>query len=570
LPNTLTPEKLTTIASDSFIEELHALSNKLGTASRKNELLFSLMESKLNSSATIRKYHDTLLFLLAYPEDEMTFLLTKIALEKLCFDLEEKEKSETGIIHSTLISSPSFDLLKRLNELFPRQIQIDSSSASKETANNVFKILLSVAEHETIDKKELSFEQRIRQLRKARPDEIFGRGKASREISWLIDLFSNRFGKEENLIDHFFNSLEIYVSFPLSEFTFSRTTLRSLAYPTYFHKTELQKRVDAKKIIEEKIKKPIQLKREEKIYLADTSRLALLMLQRETDPSTYANESEIEWHDMGNGFRIALFGMIPSRRLPFDSYIGYMAFKNGIPAAYGGAWMMGDGAKVGVNIFETLRGGESAWMFCQILRVYRQRYDVKKFVVEPYQYGKNNPEGINSGAFWFYYRLGFRPVDNELGLLAEKEAKIISEKKGYRTSKETLKKFTHSNIELNLSEKEIFFPDTESLSVAITNHIATKFSGDRKKAEETIQKYLVKALELKFSNWNSNEKEGFRKLSLLFLLVPEIDKWNKKEKKQLAELLKARGGETEFNYIKLLRQNRKPLKILSHSSIRNS
>ncbi len=543
---------------DSIVGELHSLSNKTGNPSRKKELLHEAMGVELNSSATIRKYHDTLLFLLAYPENEELFLLTKIALEKFIIDREKNKLQEkfgnTGIIHSPLICSPSYDLLKRLDELFPDRIQIHSSSASKETIADILKILLPAIEQETIDKKELSFEQRIRQLYS---------GNKNGKISWLLDLFSNRFGKDGNLIDNFFNALEIYFSISLDENTFSRTTLRSLSYPTHFHKTELKKYVDVKKTVDEKIAKPIQLKTEERVHLADVARAALLMLMRETDPVTYANENEIEWHDMGNGFRIALFGMIPARRLPFDSYIGYMAFKNEIPAAYGGAWVMGDGAKVGVNIFEPLRGGESAWTFCQILRLYRQRYGVEKFVVEPYQYGKGNPEGIASGAFWFYHRLGFRPVNAELKKLAEEESRMIAGKKGYRTPKETLKKFTQSNIEIELSETKILFPDAENLSVAITNHIATRFSGDRKLAQSGAEKYLQKSLGLKISQWNSNEKEGFRKSALLFLLVPRIEKWNAKEKKSLADLLKARGGKTESDYIGILKHNRKFLESLS-------
>jgi len=31
------------------------------------------------------------------------------------------------------------------------------------------------------------------------------------------------------------------------------------------------------------------------------------------------------------------------------------------------------------------------------------------FSIEPYQLGKGNDEGIETGAWWFYYKLGFRP-----------------------------------------------------------------------------------------------------------------------------------------------------------------
>ena len=64
-----------------------------------------------------------------------------------------------------------------------------------------------------------------------------------------------------------------------------------------------------------------------------------------------------------------------------------------------------------MNIFEPYRGGESGFMMCQVLRVYRQRFGVRFFEVDATQFGLDNPDGIASGAFWFYYRHGFRPLD---------------------------------------------------------------------------------------------------------------------------------------------------------------
>src|ERR1041385_4123388 len=224
------------------------------------------------------KNNNSLFFALAYPENKEAFLQAELKLKKIA-SKKEKKKNQ-------LVFSPSFDLLKRMNELFPEKISIHSSSAEKEKISSVFKILLPVAEQETIDKKDLSFTQRVKQLKKTR------RG----EIGWLINLFENRFG-DEFLIDNFFNSLEIYFSIPLSSSTFSQETLRSLYYEPHFHQA-LLKKVNAAEILDEELNRPISLSSQEKISLADTSRLALIFLGRETDPSTYANVNDIEWHNM--------------------------------------------------------------------------------------------------------------------------------------------------------------------------------------------------------------------------------------------------------------------------------
>ena len=90
-------------------------------------------------------------------------------------------------------------------------------------------------------------------------------------------------------------------------------------------------------------------------------------------------------------------------------------------------------------------------MFAQVLRAYRQRFRVQRFVVEPYQYGAGNREGLESGAFWFYWRLGFRPVVPRVRALAEAEAAKIAADRAYRAPIATLRRFTTSDIALSLS-----------------------------------------------------------------------------------------------------------------------
>jgi hypothetical protein len=103
---------------------------------------------------------------------------------------------------------------------------------------------------------------------------------------------------------------------------------------------------------------------------------------------------------------IALYTMAPGRRLPLDSHVGFMLFKNSLPVAYGGAWPFLGTAKIGVNIFAPYRGGESAHLFCKVLRVYSQRFGIGHFIAEPSQFGgatrRLSPRLV-------YYRLGFRP-----------------------------------------------------------------------------------------------------------------------------------------------------------------
>jgi hypothetical protein len=210
-------------------------------------------------------------------------------------------------------------------------------------------------------------------------------------------------------------------------------------------------------------------------------RTTFVLTSRETDPGTYLDERALTVVDLERGLTVAVYGMVPARQLPLESYVGFTLFKNGLAAAYGGAWLLGPRAGFGMNIFEPYRGGESGFMMCQVLRVYRQLFGVSFFEVDAHQFGLDNPDGIATGAFWFYYRYGFRPLDAALARLAERERAKIQRTSGYRSSEKTLLRFTGSNVALNFGgpvPTHVF-----DLLVPVTRMVARRYGGDRQAAE---------------------------------------------------------------------------------------
>jgi hypothetical protein len=268
-------------------------------------------------------------------------------------------------------------------------------------------------------------------------------------------------------------------------------------------------------------------------------------LNRETDPVTYCNEDGLLFYELEHGLSIALFSMLPERRLPLESYIGFMMFKNGYPMAYGGGWVFGKRSLLGINIFEAFRGGESAFVFAQLLRTYKNAFSADYFEVEPYQFGKDNPEGLQSGAFWFYYRFGFRPVDEQLNKLATGEFQRIQTDKKYRSSIATLKLFTKSNVCVNFSgtEKPI---NPSDISKFISQQIVKQFDGDRTAAEKYCNSKLKRELGISSSMKNA----GIKKLTLFYGLCLKTEKLSASDKTRLKNLILEKGN-NEFEYIQL-------------------
>jgi hypothetical protein len=212
---------------------------------------------------------------------------------------------------------------------------------------------------------------------------------------------------------------------------------------------------------------------------------------RETDPCTYLEPGSLRIVDLERGLSCAVFGMTPDRQLPLESYVGFTLFKNGLPVAYGGSWMFGPRAAFGMNIFEPYRGGESAYMMAQVLRTYRQSFAIDYFEVDAHQFGLDNPDGIATGAYWFYHRLGFRSIDATLDALAAREKATMARRPGHRSSEKTLLELTGSNVALDLGRHvPLHIGDIMS---AVTRMTARRFASDRQAMERASIAAFVEA-----------------------------------------------------------------------------
>src|SRR5580704_17838458 len=102
------------------------------------------------------------------------------------------------------------------------------------------------------------------------------------------------------------------------------------------------------------------------------------------------------------------------------------------------------------STFYTFRGGEAAWNYAQALRCLCALTKAKCISVYPYQLGERNEEAIDSGAFWFYRKLGFRPSrEDSLRLTKREEQKIAFDAK-YRTSSRTLRRLAAGHVYFDL------------------------------------------------------------------------------------------------------------------------
>jgi hypothetical protein len=337
-------------------------------------------------------------------------------------------------------------------------------------------------------------------------------------------------------------------------------------YEPYYHNTLIKKISYPSDKEPEPLKVKLTAADAEKII--ECGRMILVRHIREIDPITFTDIELVSYYKLSRGISIALMAMVPERRHPVDSYMGYVAFKNGLPIAYAGSWILFDSARIGLNVFPSYRGGESLYIFKQILRLHQKVYHLKRFSVDPYQIGKDNDDGIKSGAFWVYHHIGFRPVLEEQKKIAETEAAKIQEQKGYRSPLPVLKKLANSRMELILSGKPVGF-DATDLSLAYSHIIKNKFNNNRKQAGRYAYSKIIKLLGLNKTYIDENLSFVLKNWCVLLLMGEKEISANQALKTSLKQLFELKANGSEEKYIDKLRGMRELRGILEKTFAEN-
>jgi hypothetical protein len=161
---------------------------------------------------------------------------------------------------------------------------------------------------------------------------------------------------------------------------------------------------------------------------------------RELHGFTYGDPAHLYEIDPGRGVLLYVWGVPPNDRLPLRTYLCATIWKNGIPIGYFEGLSLAERMEAGFNLYYTFREGETAWLYGRLLRLCHQLTDVTCFTLDPYQIGHENKEAIESGAFWFYRKLGFHSTSAGIRNLTAREEKKIAANPAYRTSAATLRK----------------------------------------------------------------------------------------------------------------------------------
>ena len=508
-----------------------------------------------------------MLFLRAFPQSASVVSSTEKLLDTfhermekiraLGADMSDFDDFDTsGIAGTTMQDTLSFEAARWLVRRIPRHVTIAWKDYEEERAMGATwpRFIPLLAEDSDV---EANIPWR-RWLDAARGGE--------RDLPWLIRQFE-QLKLERNEAERararieLYDSLRIPIRWDLGNLKLSRTRNWSRPRKTFFHKEPLISRKDVS-LAREFARPAAQLKR---VSLRDGEsvmrliREVMVVRYRELYGTTLGDPRSVVRADVGRGVVIYLWNLPPERRLPLRAYVAGFTLKNGVPINYIEAIGLCEWIEVGFNTFYTYRQGETAWIYAQALRCLCAMTRATTISVYPYQIGQNNDEALDSGAFWFYRKLGFRSGNPELEELARSEERKIAADPQHRTAKRILKRLAEAHLfyevvrEHGAKSRNASGPwdnfSTRNLALRVNRRMARNFGGDSVRIREASVSAVTRALSLDTRRWPDAEIRFLENWSLVLALIPRLSSWTSEEKRALEKIIRSQSGRNEMGYL---------------------
>ena len=552
-------------ATHRLLDQLDELKRRFGAQDRARivRTLTLLARHRFRDADSLIRFHEILLFMRAYPQSpgvlrQVERILASFPqrvemLREAGLDLAPFEDGEvSGIAGTQLTANFSYAVARWLVQRHGAEVAINWEGYEDQARlGETLPRFVPLLEDDALVEANVPFGDWLRAAC----------GRKGRELTWLMRCFEQLALSDQEKAE-MYDSLKLYIRWEPRNYRVTRTGMKLAVRKVYYHDRALLRRSDIK-LLEELNSPPLPLKklsRRQGLAILNMIRDTSAIRYRELHGFTYGDSGRVLHADAGRGVEFFFNGVPPAHRLPLRDYHSAFMLKNGVPVGYAEGISLFERMEFGFNLYYTFRDGESAWLYARMLRLFRQVLGVTAFSVDPYQIGFENEEGIESGAFWFYRKLGFRPTRKETMKIVLGEERKLTTRPQYRTPPRTLRKISVSHLlfEMQPSPGNVWDRfQIRNLGLAVNRRMATRFNSDAAKIRNRSAISVARALSIDTSRWKESERLAFENLALVLALIPDLARWTEDEKGALARIVRAKGGTDESRYVRLLQEHRK-------------
>jgi hypothetical protein len=516
-------------------------------ADRKRRLLRVLERGRLGRGRDVRRLHEALCFLRAYPDDAALLAVVERMLRRFAGrgDLRRHRDDlvSTGIAGTPIYFSFFAPTALWLARHWPTHLRIDwDAFEQQEKLEHLLPLLALYCETPGLDEIDLEVREWIQRMKGPRETD------AAFLLRRLAQVDMSPVAQEM-----LFEDLELPLQLAPARDTPARTREKFAGLPIAYQSGPLARsRPRMPQAVYEPPRATRLLSRPDAQRMIDLARCAMATRSRDLDAFAYADRNDVRLVDCGGGLQFAYIGMVPERRLLLETLYGFVMLKNGVPVGYGVNAALFQSAEVAYTVFDTFRSGEAALMFTRVLAIARHMFGANAFTIEPYQLGDDNEDALKSGAWWFYQKLGFEPRDAAARRIMRRELKRMKANRKHRSTIPTLKRLATANVFLYLQKRRddvIGVLPLANVGLRITEYLAERFGFDRERARRTCSKEAAKLLGVRsLRGFSPGERLAWQRWAPLILILPGVQRWPRADKRELVNIVRAKGGRQESQY----------------------
>ena len=523
-------------------------------------VLAKLEKVRFREADALLRFHDALLYLAAFPSRpsvrrRAARILRTFAERVTRLDGGDvsalEEAGHSGVAETSVTTTFSFGLLRSFRG---RRLEIDwELQENAERLGAGLARFLPLLEEESLVDANVSYEEWLDAARNAAWIAA-AKGDA---VSWLLARFEGLPLTPAERAERF-DALGLSVRWNLGRSPWSRTALRVRSGPAFFHGRALLSRgqIDLRKEIGGPALPVRRLAAAAGLRTLDAARAALATRYREFYGFNHGDPARAIEVDGGRGIRLHFFGLPPARRLPLRAAAAFLISRNGVPVGYGDGFVLFERIDLSFNVLPEYRDGETAFIFARLLRACRRLFGATVFSIDPYQIGFGNDEAIESGAFWFYRRLGFRSVSLRREALVCREEERIAAVKGYRSSPRVLRDLSGAGMILDAGDPGNRAWDRfhiRNIGLAVQRRMAASgLSASKFRARSAAR--LARILP-PGPRRDRRRTDAFASLAAVLDLVPGLARWSAADLGALAKILDAKSSPSERSYMRLLQRH---------------
>ena len=518
-----------------------------GSAEAKLALLVRLARADLRSAQAVRRLHEVLCFLRAYPDEARVLAQVErmLASFHLRADLKRAREAltDTGIAGTAIRYRFFWSTLRWLARRWPERLEIDrSESEVAAKLGAALPLLLTWAEAAALKQLDPPAFATLDRLRaRGESDAAF---LARRIAAMPGDGFTR---------EAFHDAIEPSYELKPGAGTPARTRARHAAAPFAYQREALRRaRPDLREELGRLYRAVRLVSPREGGQLIELAQGAMVTRSRDLDAFAYGNARDVRLVDDGGGLAFALIGVIPERRQLIPATCGYLILHDGVPIGYGEAFVIGRSATMTFNIFESFRGGEAAYTFARTLAMVRHLFGAESFSLDPYQLGQGNDEAIASGAWWFYYKLGFRPLTAGARRLLRAELALMRADPGHRSGAATLRALAESHMLYDFDRlRTPSLPPLAEVGLRVGDGLAATAGGERERVLAECSREAMRLTGLRsLRGFSAGERLAWQRWSpVVVFALPGVSRWSPAERRALARVIRAKGGRDESGFL---------------------